>query len=72
MKDRHCARDSSRLAAVRKSRPSTSSPAGGRVAAGRRVRRPADVSPQEGEFVPQHDDFQLLEIVRPNVQGSEL
>jgi hypothetical protein len=25
-----------------------------------------------GEFVPKHDDFQFLEIVRPKAQGSKL
>jgi hypothetical protein len=39
---------------------------------GRRQRRTAGSSPQDGEFVPKHDDFELLEIVRPNVQGRKL
>ena len=29
-------------------------------------------STQNGEFVPEDDDFQLFEVVRPHAQGSEL
>jgi hypothetical protein len=32
---------------------------------GPRQRGLAGSSPQDGEFVPKHDDFHLLEIVRP-------
>jgi hypothetical protein len=39
---------------------------------GPRHRRTAGSSPGDGEFVPKHDDFQLLEIVRPKAQGSKL
>src|SRR6266446_8123486 len=39
---------------------------------GPRHRRTAGSSPEDGEFVPQHDDFQFLEIVRAKAQGSEL
>jgi hypothetical protein len=37
-----------------------------------RQRRTAGSSPENGEFVPKHDDFQLLEIVRPKAPGSKL
>ena len=39
---------------------------------GPRHRRTAGSSPEDGEFVPKHDDFQLLEIVRPKAPGSKL
>ena len=39
---------------------------------GPRHRRTTDSSPEDGEFVPQHDDFQFFEIVRPNAQEGEL
>jgi hypothetical protein len=39
---------------------------------GPRHRRTAGSSPEDGEFVPKHDDFQLLEIVRPKAQGRKL
>jgi hypothetical protein len=29
-------------------------------------------SPPDGEFVPKHDNFQVFEVVRSNVQDSEL
>jgi hypothetical protein len=29
-------------------------------------------SPEDGEFVPKHDDFQVFEVVRSNAQDSEL
>jgi hypothetical protein len=35
-------------------------------------RRAAGSSPEDGEFVPQHDDFQFLEIVRANAQSNNL
>jgi hypothetical protein len=35
-------------------------------------RRTAGSSSEDGEFVPNHDDFQLLELVRPETQGSKL
>jgi hypothetical protein len=41
-------------------------------AVGLRHHGPAGASPEDGEFVPKHDDFQLLEIVRPKAQGSKL
>src|SRR5713101_3957465 len=34
--------------------------------------RTAGSSPEDGDFVPKHDDFQLLEIVRPKAPGSKL
>jgi hypothetical protein len=37
-----------------------------------RPRRTAGSSPKNGEFVSKHDDFQLLEIVRPQTQDSKL
>src|SRR5882672_12007681 len=37
-----------------------------------RHRRTAGSSPEDAEFVPKHDDFQLLEIVRPKAPGSKL
>src|SRR2546425_3041689 len=37
-----------------------------------RQRRTTGPSPEDGEFVPQHDDFQFFEIVRPNAQEGEL
>jgi hypothetical protein len=30
------------------------------------------VPTQDGEFVPQHDDFQLFKVVRATAQGSQL
>src|SRR2546422_3496109 len=39
---------------------------------GPRHRRTAASSLENGEFVPQYDDFQLLELIRPKAQGSEL
>jgi len=36
------------------------------------LRRTAGSSPKDGEFVPKHDDFQILEIIRPKAQGSKL
>jgi hypothetical protein len=30
------------------------------------------LSPQNGEFVPEDEDFQFLEVVRPNAQGNDL
>ena len=39
---------------------------------GPRQRRTAGSSPQDGKFVPKHDDFEFLEIVRPNAQGRKL
>src|SRR5262245_22651063 len=30
-----------------------------------RQRRTTGLSPEDGEFVPKHDDFQFLELVRP-------
>jgi len=39
---------------------------------GPRHRRTAGSSPEDGEFVPKHDDFQVFEVVRSNVQDSEL
>jgi hypothetical protein len=49
-------------------------PAGGREEkpVGPRHRRTAGSSPEDGEFVPKHDDFQFLEIVRSKAQGSKL
>ena len=35
-------------------------------------RRTSGSSSEDGEFVPKHDDFQFLEIVRPIAQSSEL
>src|SRR6266849_3919827 len=48
-------------------------PAGGREEepVGPRHRRTAGSSPEDGEFVPKHEDFQFLEIVRPKTQGSK-
>jgi hypothetical protein len=40
--------------------------------AGPRHRRTAGSASQDVEFVPKHDDFQVLKVVRPNVQGKEL
>jgi hypothetical protein len=37
-----------------------------------RQRRPAGSSPEYGEFVPKHDDFQFLEIVGPKAPGGQL
>jgi hypothetical protein len=34
--------------------------------------RTAGSSPEDGEFLPEDDNFQLFEVVRPNVQGSQL
>jgi hypothetical protein len=39
---------------------------------GPRHRWTAGSSPEDAEFVPQHDDFQLLEIGGPKAQGREL
>jgi hypothetical protein len=39
---------------------------------GPRHRRTAGSSPEDGEFVAKHDDFQFLEIVRPKAQGRQL
>jgi hypothetical protein len=36
----------------------------------RKPRSPA-ARAEDGEFVPQHDDFQFFEIVRPNAQEGE-
>lgn len=49
-------------------------PAGGREnePVGPHHRRTAGSSPEDGEFVPKHDDFQVLEIVRPKAQGRKL
>ena len=33
---------------------------------------PPVASPEDGEFVPKHDDSQFLEIVRPKAQSSKL
>src|SRR5262245_11454485 len=41
-------------------------------AVGPRHRRPAASSSEDGEFVPQHDDFQVLEVVRPNAEDCQL
>ena len=60
MKARQRARDRSRLAAARQSRSV-------HVIAGRWVRRLED-----GEFVPQYDNFQVFELVRPNAPDREL
>jgi hypothetical protein len=60
MKDRQRARGRSRLAAARKSRSVD-------VIAGRRVRRRRMASSWS-----KRDDFQLVEIVRPKAQDSEL
>jgi hypothetical protein len=59
MKDRQRARGRNRLAAARKSRSV-------HVIAG------TAGSPEDGEFVPKHDDFQVFEVVRSNAQDSEL
>src|SRR5262249_17779271 len=37
-----------------------------------RHRRPAASSSEEGKFVPQHDDFQVFALVRPNAQDRQL
>src|SRR6267378_7451638 len=37
-----------------------------------RHRRTPGSSPEDGDFLPKHDDFQLLEIVRPKAPGSKL
>jgi hypothetical protein len=49
-------------------------PAGGREEApvGPRHRRTAGSSPEDSEFVPKHDDFQCLAIVRPKAQRRKL
>ena len=49
-------------------------PAGGREKEPVRPRhgRTARSSPEDGEFVPKHDDFQVFKFVRPNTQGKEL
>jgi len=39
---------------------------------GPRHRRTTGSAPEDGEFVPKHDDFQFLKIVRPNAQGRKL
>jgi hypothetical protein len=39
---------------------------------GPRHQRTAGPPPEDGEFVPKHDDFQVLEIARPKAQSSEL
>jgi hypothetical protein len=36
-----------------------------------RQRRTAGSSPQDGEFVAKHDDFELLEVIRSNTQGRK-
>ena len=38
----------------------------------RRQRGTLTLSTENGEFVPEDDDFQLFEVVRPNAQGNEL
>jgi hypothetical protein len=60
MKDRQRACGKSRLAAARKSRSVHVIP------------RTAGSSPEDGEFVPKHDDLQLLEIVRPKAPDGQL
>ena len=39
---------------------------------GPRHRRTAGSSPQDGKFVPKHDNLQILKIGRPKPQGSKL
>jgi hypothetical protein len=58
-KDRQRARGRRRLAAARKGRSAHDIPGAG-------------ASPEDGELVPKHDDFQLLEIGRPTAQGIEV
>jgi hypothetical protein len=41
-------------------------------AVGPRHLQPAAASPEDGEFVPKHNDFQFLEIVRLKAQGNKL
>jgi len=41
-------------------------------AVGPRHPRPTESSPEDREFVSEHDDFQLLEIGRPKTQRREL
>ena len=60
MKDRQRARGRNRLAAASEE------------SVGPRHRRTAGSSPEDGEFVPKHDDFQVFEVVRSTVQDSEL
>jgi len=60
MKDRQRARGSNRLAAAKNNRSAT-------VIAGT-----ARLAPQDRQFVPQHDDFELRELLRPNAQGNQL
>src|SRR5262249_51518456 len=36
------------------------------------ARGPAASASEDGKFVPQHDDFQVLEVVRPNAQDRKL
>jgi hypothetical protein len=38
----------------------------------RRQHGPLALSAENGKFVSEDDDFQLLEVVRPHPQGSEL
>ena len=60
MNDGQRLRDSSLLAAARNVRSTV-------VMVGRRWRPPKD-----GEFVPQHDDFQFLPLVRSQSQAGKL